>query len=219
MADKGILVTRLETPFSAPLYVVSTHLDASDDGVRVRQLFQLSRVIDSLSRDGGHMIVTGDFNFDSGSLARVLVPGEERDRLEGARRTAVSSFSGTGYQLMQLVLGWHGLRDLWSTRGRGLGFTAAGDSLDLSRVCTPRSDQPAICDDSAPARGDDPETRSSRLDYLFVTASGRTNRYRLDASRPWRPNIRRDARAPEFDNIQYLSDHLPLRTNLLLSPV
>ena len=218
-ADKGILTTRFDTPFDAPLHVVSTHLDASDDGVRVRQLFQLSRIVDSLSRDGGHMIVTGDFNFGSEATNRISVPQGERDRLTDARQAQIDAFSGTGYDLMRLVLGWHGLRDLWVERGRGPGFTAAGDSIDLSCVCTPRSDHPAICDDLAPPRRDDPDKRPWRLDYVFITGPTAADRYRLDTSRPWRPNIRRPPDAPDYDEIQYLSDHLPLRANLLLSPV
>ena len=227
-ADKGILTTRLETPFGAPLHVISLHLDAKRDKARVFEMFQLARVLESLDRAGGHVIVAGDFNFGADDNGSVMGRGEidradVREVLAGIspeRRAAAEEFSGTGYGLMNLILGWHGMTDLWAERGRGPGYTASsGDDDDLSWVCVARADRPDVCDDQQLTQPGPRERRRSRIDYLYVSGPRPGDRYRLDVSRPWRPNIYRSPDAPDFDEIRYLSDHLPLRADLLLSPL
>ncbi|RDC58937.1 hypothetical protein HME9302_00113 [Alteripontixanthobacter maritimus] len=229
-------------PSSLNLY--NTHFQAGGSD-RFRQVMELARFIartrDQVRGDLGRpgrrglngIVLAGDFNIDRHTDAQVDVDRlyeefrEYPAYLRDAMRHDVQEDGSFGertarkseYQFLRDIMRALGLRDLWVWRNGSPGHTSDVHLRQIGEIiCRPDPSNPGLCDDAydAASLGTDPQ--STAIDYIFVSQTTDAMSFSMDFTRPRRPRTARNPRAPDYLDIAWLSDHLGISTDILISP-
>jgi endonuclease/exonuclease/phosphatase family metal-dependent hydrolase len=239
IAGKGVLRTQLSPIPGRTFQLYSTHLQAGNTIVALKQLMQLASYVlrtRSLTEPG---LIVGDFNIDAfneESFRTQNVIEGSRDAHPTVIRAVVEtvengSFTGltvsekTGYRILADVMAAIGFYDLWSARNGTPGYTSGILNRWSSQlVCPSDPIDSGLCDDEvlpyydlARRKSDVEEKMPKRIDFVFASEPRAADRLRLTFTRPRRPRHERPSDAPGFEDIKFLSDHLGISTQIILS--
>ena len=242
-AEKGVMLTRMDIGLeSSQLELYNTHLNAGKDSARRFQVLELISFIERTHDENNVAILAGDFNI--GAFGDKVYTGNPYILLRGGGGSGpdfdsinprFSRFildrleSGdypdgmSEYEVLIELLNLIGFDDIWVQRNGTPGYTKKLDEPEIAaQICRPDPENPEYCNDlNVP---DDPdsfrpeENTSDRIDFIFMSRPQDSQQYSLDFTRPRRVRHERRAGAPKRDEIAFLSDHLGLAINLLISP-
>lgn len=238
-ASKGILRTQLEPVAGRFFQLYSTHLQAGDPIIALKQVMQLASYAlrtRSLTEPG---LIVGDFNinaFDEESFRTQNVIEGSRDAhptviravveaVENGILTGLTVSEKTGYKILTDVMAAIGFYDLWSARNGTPGYTSGIlNRLSSQLVCPSDPIDSGLCNDEVLPyydleRRTTEENRPKRIDFVFASEPRSTDILRLTFTRPRRPRHERPSDAPGFEDIKFLSDHLGISTQIILSEV
>ena len=235
---------RKRLPSSLNIY--STHLNAAGSA-KHKQIFELVGFVwktmnkvkgNKSGRDYPNLnanILAGDFNLarnskdvlNTNSLLRWSVVKNLPTHLRRAVIYKVSSngeISNTrvnkknGYEILRDLLAVLGFKDLWVERNGTEGYTSNLERSEIAKIIAKKDPKnPFYCDDNidmrAVARLEKPP---KAIDHVFVTSNTDKMSFTIDYTRPRRPHIER----PNAVNrkFKYLSDHLGISSNILITP-
>ena len=211
-AAKGILMTVLDFGLGeSSLEVYSTHLNAGGGGTtRIAQLEELVRFFNKVHNPINPVIFSGDFN--------------------------IGVYEDNDYSELNQKLNSLNLIDLWEARNKIDGKTTPGYTSGIRRIPhligKTDEDERFYKDEVSPNQPNEVkvngELQANRIDYIWVSKPSPYHSFYLDFTRPRRLNMERNAphnpnypnsnQIPKYDEIKFLSDHIGLFTNLMMTP-
>ena len=127
------------------------------------------------------------------------------------------------YDVLIELLNLLHFRDIWPQRNDKPGYTKSMDDISIANlICTPDENDAQYCDDSnVPLNpelfSEEKRKKFERIDFIFVSDPLDSHTFSLDFARPRRIRAERRADAPKRNKIAFLSDHVGLSTNLILT--
>lgn len=204
-ANKGALLVEVDVGAGANVEVYSTHLIWGGDLLFRRERGHRSAVADFRQAQahelldfvrrthvaGNATLIVGDFNIDA------LHPDPAYDDLTAAMRDA-------------------GFDDLWLEHGVGPGYTCDARVL-RGAIAVPDPDDPDLCLDHPGA--DDPVAAEAgkRIDFAWMRRPARGDGVAVELAAMRRACFPRAPGVESYDDLPYLSDHLGLHLELILS--
>ena len=207
LAEKGVMMVTLNPGIgSSRLQIFVTHMNTDSgpraDKVRESQIKEIGSFIASNTRmENGnpkdYRILVGDFNMGPTVTPKI-------------------------YKKLQDMVETLGMVDLWEKRNGTPGYTSNMDeSAVAAQICSLDPKDQRFCDDMNVPQNINQFTskkKGHRIDFMFVSKPSIETSFIVDFSRPRRMRIPRATNAHDYDKIAFVSDHLGLFTNLLISP-
>jgi hypothetical protein len=214
-ANKGVLLTEVDLGFGqARLEVYSTHLfagggipnlpDVDELGldqelseeerlrIKLAQVDELVEVVRRYHRPNNVALIVGDFNTDA-----------DNPDAYGSLIDKMHSLD---------------MEDIWAMRNGTVGYTSSDPSeLGPSRFSVLDADG-RYCNDFDTPQDSAGGRVGGRIDYVFVERQKPEHGFLLDVTRPRRRLFPRLQGAPDFDKIQFMSDHVGLEVTLMATP-
>ncbi len=204
-ANKGALLVEVDVGAGANLEVYSTHLIWGGD-----LLFR---------RERGHRSAVADYRQ---AQAHELLDFVRRTHVDGNATLIVGDFNidalhpSPAYADLTAAMGDAGFDDVWLEHGVGPGYTC--DARELGdAIAVPDPADPDLCLDRDGADAPEITEAAKRIDFAWLRRPGTGDGVAVEVAAMRRACFPRTPGVEGYDDLPYLSDHLGLHLELILS--